>query len=419
MKTKKDGPEINAFILPTEDPLPDSAIKRAMLTFDSVLVPDPQEKCLVPDGVIVDHYPGMTITQTSFVPYPRIISYERMMKQTLSRFATQIENGSIRIVNPNTYKDLPFRLIRQTHNWAVGDLQLLETAATAYPDTMSADDVEIPNGVFWGCESHCNGYPSPYGPYPEPKNLPFRDERFAKRVTPLSMVRVGQAIKYLLFCERVGATPLSLHESQSKLIDLLYAKRVVSTEGIVEPLFELAQAAQSSLAIREFVLEEIIAPGAFDQLSTDEVERLKDGVWGTLQALRRYLHFEVLKAGRELLSASCKEKEDFLYGKLAESFEQYRKAEAEFISEISAKGIKIGAKALGSVVAGSSAATLIGKLLSAPSWGGIVTLCTGLIGVITASHADDIADVWRRSNDLKRLPFYGLMRKVPKRFRRD
>jgi|SRR5690554_3571637 hypothetical protein len=81
---KHDGPEINALLLPTEEPPLDIAIKRAILMYDKVLIPDYRETHLIPEGVIHDDYGRMKIIQSAFAPYPRVMEYESSWEYLLN-----------------------------------------------------------------------------------------------------------------------------------------------------------------------------------------------------------------------------------------------------------------------------------------------------------------------------------------------
>ena len=114
---KHDGPEINALLLPTEEPPLDIAIKRAILMYDKVLIPDYRETHLIPEGVIHDDYGRMKIIQSAFAPYPRVMEYESSWEYLLNNCSSLLSKNIIEVVNVDDRKDLPYKLLKHAYHW--------------------------------------------------------------------------------------------------------------------------------------------------------------------------------------------------------------------------------------------------------------------------------------------------------------
>lgn len=409
MAKKSDGPPLDAIMLPREEPISPLAVKRAMLLYDSVWLPDPSETHLIPSDVIVDKYPHLTVSMNEFGPYPRTTDYRDSMERLADQCRRLISRDIVRIVNTDEQSASSFRLIRHAYHWLAGDKELLESAVVGLRSSSALKQIVLEDGVYYGMSVVPKGYPDPYGPYPKPQVLEAGSSEEARRLTWIACLRVGLVVKYLLFAERHEAIPLALDGSQSAVIDHLYRRSLVPDSSLHDVLPSFGVTFPMEEGIGSFIFDEVVDADCLDQMTMRDVERIRSRAWGGLQGVRRRLRFEMNRAQHELIDASPAELSAFVSGKLHEMLHDYRQAQMEFYDALKSMGISLVLKGLASLSASATVATI----LKTTGWGGLVLLAVGMVPTVVGLSADRLADMWKKEKALHRLPMYALMKGIP------
>lgn len=389
---------LSALIMPRETPVPEIVVKRALLFYDAVLLPDPREDHLIPNEAIVDKYPTMEITLAAFAPYARVEDYNSVMEQLLEKCSRLIRGNLVKVVNPDRIPQFPHRLVRHVYHCLAGDTRLLKTASESIEDR-----VPLRNGIYYGL-ALAPGYPNPYSSYPPPAQLEDC------HLTSLSMLRIGQVLKYTILAGREDAIPVALDVGQSKIIDHISDRASVPHDSLRNLSIREELGISVTKALDLFVWEELIDQSCLAEMSFREIESLRSRTWGGLQRVRSKLLKECHRARIGLASASPKETQDFMSGKLLEMLDGYHKAQAEYLDELRAKGIWLTL-----AVGGSAAGYLSTRLIPAPGWGSVISLASAILPSIISMSGAHLGELWKREKSYHKAPLYSLMRGLTKK----
>ena len=410
---KYDSHPINGIIMPTEFPVQPIVIKRALLLYDSISVCDPNETHLIPDQAIIDKYPHMEICNSKFAPYPRVRDYEEKTEYIINTCSTLVSKNIIRIVNPDLKKDFPFRILRHAYHWLPSDKGIVEQASkTIEPPSTDNEYFRIQrsllrDGVYWGMNIVPKGFPGIDEVYPETYNLPATDEERFFYYNSIAQLRIGQIVKYILYCSGTKLIPITTNMSQKGIIETLYQRSYWPDLKLVAYCKDNKIDFTLWHCLENFIFEEIIDPCVLEKFSIDEVLKIRGKTWGSLQRIRGELHHCIKKLRVDLCDARPEEIRLYVVGELSGMLKDYQKAQMNFKDELSGKNISIGA------MTGLALAKTVFSLCLSPGWETMVTLATGAVDTIGGFAIDKMVEVWKKNNERKRLPLYSYMQGLP------
>ncbi|WP_094607748.1 hypothetical protein SPSIL_008900 [Sporomusa silvacetica DSM 10669] len=407
----KEYKPLETFIVPTEEPISERIIKRAMFIYDSVHIPDPNETHLLPDHAIEDKYPHMTIISAPFGPHIRTPDYEQALNTTLEKCSNQITRGIIKVVNVDQ-TSFPYRTLRHAYHWFIGNKDVMISAVQGFA-LPSEDEQEFQEqkkifrpGIYSGFSIVPKGYHSPENDYPPQYEIPGIDEERAGYISDVACLRIGRTLKYLLHVNQKGdVCPLFTDEAFAGIVQNIYESTKNNSSLIIK---SNNYEQQISIAMEKFLFREIINPDVLDNMSFNDVEKLRGKSWAGLQEVRRSLKHSLNKSLIELEDATPREAKKIIAEKLYEMLDNYQKTEADFYDEFKAMGIALGLKAISI----PTAVTTLHQLLRAPGWESLIASGTSAIATAVGLSAERIASIWKKDHARKRIPMYALMKGI-------
>ena len=89
-----------ALIVPGETPPSETTLKRALLFFDAIHVPDLRDSAIINDGEVSELFPnGRKLSWSELCPYPRSFSFEDEFRRLQSRVHRVIGTGKLKFVD--------------------------------------------------------------------------------------------------------------------------------------------------------------------------------------------------------------------------------------------------------------------------------------------------------------------------------
>lgn len=205
----------DALIIPADAPISEVEVKKALLFFDSVTLPNPMDYALVNEGEIVEKFPpNYTVTWTARNSFPRNTEYEEDMFHLINETKNIQKNGLVRITSHQ-----PMNYLNPGINWAlwhsaITDFDLVKAAT---PDRFSSDKPTLDcAGYISGGAISLNGYPSKY----EIKEtrpvaiLADVDESWSY----YAHLRIGRFLKFLRLSHGLNLIPLVSDEPNQNML---------------------------------------------------------------------------------------------------------------------------------------------------------------------------------------------------------
>ena len=265
-------------LLPEDSPPRRSTIRRLLLYFDGVALPDAGDRALINAGEIVERFAHPSITKVEWGErglFPRTPEYESVVVELAQETQALQKRDLLRILPSTTQSDPVSRLV--SYHAAIANESVVRAAV---PDIDSGRKPCTPSTILVGAAIAPAGFKSRY-------DLPFRapvglDE--APGWGALAWLRIGRAIKYLERARVIGLAPFAA--------DLANAQLCMALAG-----YE-----QSSMSNDEMVDIAL----AYDLVDQTKLEKaLADLSWAEVLELRRQILPHVSKIRQKILQASA------------------------------------------------------------------------------------------------------------------
>ena len=318
----------HALIIPGDDPPRRSAIKRQLLFFDAVSLPDPEDIALLNDHEVREELPGGTVYWSRRAPYPRSEGYAETLKLILEETTTLRNRGKLRVLT----RDQSRHLVDPGSHWvayslAVRDEELVRAAIPDHHPGKPA--IALPSGVYIGLEISAPGHPSKYSPPPgQPSAMPAIGDEW----NALAQIRVGRAIKYLRIATAGGTVPLALDLPNENLLKSV-GERAYEGSPRVD---QMANTAIAVDAVDPIALEKVLV-----DMSWSDVISLRKLILPHTAALRALL---VQRVTRAIHSGSI-EPAAFLQ-EMSKLRDEYQKAQDEVAKRWTEAGVGLVTRAL-------------------------------------------------------------------------
>lgn len=312
---------LDALLLPSDAPPKQSNIKRNVLFFDSVSLIDPSDKSLVNDREIEEQFPGALVVWSERAPFPRTENYETEYEEIIAHTGHLQTKGIIRVLNSKQFPNVDPGISWVLYNSAISNEELVRAAV---PDIGNAKpSIVVPNGVMAGMGISMGGHRSKYElDCKPPSHIPNFDDAWSA----LAYLRLGRAIKFLRLAYGKNISPLATDGINRNIIEEL-AKRYIPA---VTP--SANDEALANLSIALDVIDPQSLEKILDDMSWDDVIRLRKEVLPKLSALRSFLMNKVnaVNRGKRDLDAyrqemlRTRQEFDSMKESLAEEWEKLR-----------------------------------------------------------------------------------------------
>lgn len=394
----------DALILPADAPISEVEVKKALLFFDSVTLPNPLDYALVNEGEIVEKFPpNYTVTWTARNNFPRTTEYQEDMFQIINDTKNIQKNGLIRITSHQ-----PMNYLNPGINWAlwhsaITDMDLVEAAT---PDRFGSDKPALDcAGYMSGGAISLNGHLSKYD-IKETRPaamLTDADERWSY----YAHLRIGRFLKFVRLSHGLNLIPLASDEPNQNML--------MTASGTRDLFMDSENCNQKYVDLPKLVLQ-------MDIFDADELNKiLLDMSWTDVIRLRKEilpgvqtLHLDLIKAIK--LQRDLNTKDIERYSKNLEIFYKDYQDKREKLAEEWEK-LRIGAICkLGGAAAITTVADISGLVAIATGapWVDLLikVFSTGLLATSTLS--DQLSNLIPARKAVKKHSMY-FIEKLPKK----
>ncbi|BAL75998.1 hypothetical protein [Bradyrhizobium cosmicum] len=363
----------STLLMPSEQPATLLDLKVALLTYDTVALVDPNDRDLFP-GTGMAMAMGMppVVSLPSTTPIRRIgkaPGYDDEFDAVLEGAKAAISQGSVSVVS--TYRPpapdlmigsvdlggfpLNLPLLLTLYRTAAADPQFQAAAVEGDPWLFAA-----PDRVWQVAEGRGDADVSINNTPPLPDvTFHLANEALRKPLSNIARARIAHTIKLTGFCMTKGLVPHGSHQWHDSILRTILRKSAEFVDQISEadPYWNYR-----NRALR-LIHEEYLDVGRLDQMSIEDVLRLRTAAWGAQAKAREALFDSVGQLSRETI-----EEADFNKA-VSEKIRDYRQKAAEVEDERASLLFKVTCEVSKGALGAAAALTASGA---------IATLGTGL-----------------------------------------
>ncbi len=381
-----------AVLIPGDIPPSEPSIKRQLLFFDSLLVPDPNDAAILNQKEIAETFPDGSIVRWGTIgPYPRSVAYKDQYLLLLARAEPAIRRGKLQVTTvaagspreaSNNWVSTAAAMKREILVRAALPDYAVDVSAAGVLNSSVGGNMVVPSRT---------GYESKYSwltKVDAQAALPM--DEFWRRV---AMGRLGRVMKTIRHATNLGAIPLAVDNTNQNICLALGSEAYgnLPTPGQL-----------SSAAVALDTVDPVVLDAALDTLSWSEVLRIRKEVLPFVAKLRGLLAASVKVAGKPQ-NASL----DHYLVALKELKTSFQKAQ----DEVTAAWRKIGIKTVEAGVAALPA----GLSAFAPNtaWTTpLIVIAGGLIYKALQGSIGEAETILRGKQTLKASPLFAFDRLV-------
>jgi hypothetical protein len=375
-----------AFLIPGDVPPSESTLKRQLLFFDLVLLPDLTDRAIINDHEIRETFPdGFTLEWGAIGPYPRSVSHDDQYRFLRAQVALPVSRGKLQFVpivaaSPE----------EASKAWvsAAAALKKDSLVRAALPDHhANVEPATVLNSNIGGnmVVPSRAGYDSEYVWLTKVDAQPVVEvHELWRRV---AMGRLGRAMKAIQRANRIGAVPLAADATNSGICLALGA----------EAYAEIPTPAQlASTAVALDAVDPVALDAALGAMSWSEVFRVRKEVLPAVVKLRGQL-IDSVKVANRPQNASI----DSYRLAIKEMRDRYQRAESDVSAAWRKVGIKTIEGSVGMVPAGLAA------IATSPHWvAGLASIAGGLILKAAQGSIAEIDAIRRGKKMLRASPLF-------------
>jgi len=395
----------DALLAPQERPLSLRDIKRALLTYDKVIVVDPSDRDLMPSNAFMSVVMGVPLFGVDIGPVRpmyKVVGYDDAFQMVMDACRTAEIQGVLEVCSTYLKQDPGFMTIGSVDTGGyplnlgfvfglyrtIASNQAFLRSAVASATDLALDLPQDEISSICRADGGINDEP------PLPLLDPVSpDAESDVRLTQIARGRLGAFIKYVGYCEAKNLVPVLPSEVYGSVAaHMLSNARDALAAASDEPFWG------NRNRVLELCHEEFLMDECLDELSIPEVLRLRTKAWGK-QAEARERLFE----GVFLLAEEASKRADF-EAQARNLIEGYRKSSDELIRERAKLGLEIKCD-LG-IAALSGGVTLAGLMsqLQSPVASVGLTLAAGGIWALekTKSYLPALKELQAGEKEMKR-----------------
>ncbi|MFA5823847.1 MAG: hypothetical protein WC853_12360 [Thermodesulfovibrionales bacterium] len=379
-----DAQRIRGLIMPADSVIPIGKLKKHLLFFDEVVLPDPSDRSLVADSEISDTYPdGTKIYQAARAPFTREEDYEAKFTELIAGTDQLQRRGILKMLHPNDWRTIDPWLRVHLYEAAIADERIVKSAI---PDISENKPLKIPDGIISGLDIVKSGWKR----IPQIRtDKPYKIQGVDDYWNTLAHLRIGRAIKYIRVAQIKNAAPAAFDDSTS---DILLSLGQLSFQELPQPDI------LASLTI------------SMDVIDAQALEKALEGLpWEDIIQIRREILPHVANYRAEIVNKSRR-----IYNAHATDFSRYREIVEADRSSIDDAKEKLqqawqGLKIVGSLKClSTSAVTGAASLLIPSDWTGLLaTILTG-IAIGGGAVANEIKTVLQARESVMKQPLFVL-----------
>lgn len=395
-----------ALLVPSERPTSLREIKRALLTYDRVIIADPNDRDIIPPNAFTAAVIGMPLfgfNAGSVRPIGKVARYDEDTQQVLDECGAAVDQGLMAVEGTYTREHertltigavrlggypLDPRFVYWLYRSMAQDPELLRAAycASGLELTRTANQSDLlPAGIGDGAINDLPALPL--------VGDPEVSEREREALTLIARARIATFIKFAGYCEAKNLVPVVSHDIYGGI-----AERVFNNCRLVLGQPELDPQMVRATRILQLCHEEYLIDGRLDALTVSEVIRLRTTAWGEQASAR-----EQVFMGMRALARCALDDGDFDLNarKLVHT---YRLAASAVARERESLGVQIKCDLGAAVLAGGP--TLVGLMsqLESPLASIGVTLAAGGMWALnkTKEYVPQLKELRVKEAEMKR-----------------
>lgn len=412
----------NSIILPTEQPVDIHDIKRALITYDKIYIPSPDDRELIPSNT----YQNTLFASLGFPTFPmgmpdgpikplgKVDNYDKTFELVIKECKDALDQGSIEILGAPKYHetvtlgatpipdDTPNPFFTYINYRQICENKEFVELMSKGLDKLKLDQIKdvtllLPGGRE-NEEQTVNGVNRP------PKIIldkPELSKETTELLSKMCHTRIGSLVKYLGYSFNKGLHPFTTDIGYANVISKLEYNFIGTVEGI-ESNEDLLKKQKRLSTMHNIILNEYVDPSKIDSLDVKQILKLRTKAWGKTQENRQLLIKELNDIAQE--SDSDAKFEKICKGK----FEDFMKVAGDYRHEVDKLNIMLLFDANLFFFLKEEGYQLFEKILKAPS---IETLLlVGSIGGIkyAREHIASIMDIIKKSEEKRQATGYAI-----------
>lgn len=279
---RNNSHKIRGLIMPGDTVMPVGKIKKHLLFFDEVVLPDLSDCSLVADREISDTYPdGMEIWLSDRVPFTQEEDYEAKFAELIIGTEQLRRRGILTVLHQNDWRIIDPWLRLHLFKAAIADARLVKSAI---PDISANKRIKIPDGVYGDGDIVKSGWKRIPQIRTDP---PFRIQGIDDYWNIMAYSRIGRATKYIRVAQIKNAAPVAFDDSTS---NILLALGRLSFQDLPKPDM------MANLAIYTDVINSEELERALEDLSWDDIIQIRREILPTVANYRA----EIIKKARRI-----------------------------------------------------------------------------------------------------------------------
>ncbi|WOD37681.1 hypothetical protein [Nodosilinea sp. E11] len=416
----------DTLIVPTEYVPSAIDIKRALLSYNKILLVTPTDRDVIPSrtfGIAMGLPPVMTWDMGPVQPMGKTARYDNDFDELASTLKDAIDQGVVEIIS--TYKEISpgsilfgtvgiedYPLNPQAVFWIyrsmASDQALLDAVLHDRYLSSLTNKEDVLALALQGCGE---------GKINDIQELPLTDKyhedaELRQAISRISYARLGSVVKYIGYCHEKNIVPVLPSEGYQKITNLL----LQNSSSIIRQNVEPSDSFWVRLnRIQNVIHEDFVDTDALESLSIKEILKLRSKVWGKTFTAKEKL-FESLRE----IALNTRNDDDFM-NEATQQVKSYR-AEAE---ELESEWKKVRLKLICEigVVSTAAAPKFVGEITQIGNGMGSAELILVAGGVWFLQQVKEIGaqtiELQEREAKFRRGAGFGFTKSYPSLFRKQ
>ena len=415
----------NSIILPTEMPIDIHDIKRALITYDKVYIPSPDDRELIPPNIYQNALfasLGLPIMpfgmpDSAVKPLGKTGDYDKKFDLVLTECREAFAQGSLEILGAPKYEntvtigaipipdDTPNPYFTYINYRILSENQEFVDLISAGLEKIQINKIKDKEKLLPSCreneEQSVNDQKRP------PKahlNLVGLDNESVNLLSKMCHSRIGALVKYIGYSHNKQLHPFTTDVGYAKVMSKLEYNFVGALETIKDDKDFLKKQKQIA-SLQNIILSEFVDPQRLDNLSIKQVLKERTKAWGKTQENRTLLINEISE-----IAEDCQTEKQFERA-CKTKFKEFLKVARDYQHQVDKLKLMLLFDANLFLLVKGETFTLLEKILKAPSLETLLIL--GGIGGITGlqylrSQTGLILDLIKKAEDKKETTGYAI-----------
>lgn len=402
-----------ALLVPHERPITLREVKRALLTYDKVVLVDPSDRDIMPRVAFANAVLGMpmAIDMGPVCEMAKVNGYDDGFSQVADECKLAVQKGIVEIkptyqieglgqitigsIPTGGYPLMP-NVVFSIYRHMAQDQAFLKSALGRLQNSALVSLLEDPEIFVQGrVDDSVNG-----GPTSPQIELEGISQEQLITLTRIARSRVGAFIKYAGYCEAKNLVPVFPSDVYGKLTQqLLNNTRETLAAAGVEDQFWIQRNKVLQLCHEEYLVDAIL-----DDISVAEVLKLRTTVWGAQAQAREDLFRAVFRLASDESEAAKFE------ASAKKNIEEYRKRAEALVRERDKLDLEIKCELAGASLAGGAGVITSISQLESPVSGIGLTLIAGGVWVFDKlkRYVPQFRELRAKEQEMQRGAGFGL-----------